>query len=108
MNDQKIIVPLDGSSLAEKALPFAVALARLNQQKLVLLKLEPEVNPSQEDEKDSPLVEEARGYLEMVKREISQPKLPNYLDFEQIQTQIVAGRSIHELGDVINSLGGSQ
>ena len=108
MTDQKIIVPLDGSALAEKALPFAVALARLENRKILLLKIEPEGKPTQEGETESPVMEEATVYLGLVKKEISQPELPNFIDYNDIEIEVVPGRPVRELGDVINSLNPSQ
>jgi nucleotide-binding universal stress UspA family protein len=104
MTNNTIIVPLDGSALAEKALPFAVALARLNQQKLVLLRLEREVHPvTSKPGASGQEAGEARKYLELVKEDITRPGLPNWIAADQVVTEVVEGRSPHELGQVINS-----
>jgi nucleotide-binding universal stress UspA family protein len=104
---KKVVVPLDGSALSERALPYGVALARLEQVNLLLLRIEPE------DETTSKVVgaiaqAEALNYLELVRKEISQEGLPNRLPFEQIEIQVVGGRSPHELGAIINELEVSQ
>ena len=108
MSFQKIVIPLDGSALAEKALPFGVALARLRQEKLLLLKVVSGQSYPERSEVDTPEVDEASTYLEMIKKEISQEGLPNWIAYGRIETQVVSGRSAHELGDLINSLGASQ
>ena len=42
---KRIVVPLDGSKLAEMALPHAVAFARANNYGLTLLRVESAVPP---------------------------------------------------------------
>jgi nucleotide-binding universal stress UspA family protein len=108
MSDQKIVVPLDGSALAEKALPFAVALARLRQQKLLLLRVVREQSFPERSSVRTQEVEEANAYLEQVKKEISQKGLPNWIAYDQVETHVVTGRSAHDLGEIVNSLEASQ
>ncbi len=108
MSDQKIVIPLDGSGLAEKALPFGVALARLRQGKLLLVKVVSGQSFSESSGIATPEVKEASTYLELIKKEISQEGLPNWISYDRIETQVVAGHPAHELGEVINSLGASQ
>lgn len=100
-----VVVPLDGSALAERALPYGVALARLEKLNLLLLRIEPEP----EAEPVGAIIQaEALNYLNLVHKEISQESLPNRLPFDQIETHVVSGRSPHELGAILNSLDVSQ
>jgi nucleotide-binding universal stress UspA family protein len=104
---KKVVVPLDGSALAERALPYGVALARLEQVSLLLLRIEPE-NEATSKVVGAIVQAEALNYLELVRKEISQEGLPNRLPFDQIEIQMVGGRSPHELGAILNSLEVSQ
>lgn len=106
MSEKKVVVPLDGSPLAERALPYGVALARLEQLKLLLLRIEPlnEAGPANPMSARA----EATSYLELVRKEISQEGLPNRLPSDRIDIQVVTGRSPHELGQIINTLEASQ
>lgn len=109
MSDKKIIVPLDGSALAEKALPYGVALARLRQEKLLLLRVESiKETYSQMSGVTTQELDEDVTYLELIRKEISQEELPNWLPYDRIETKVVTGRSPHELGEILNSLDASQ
>lgn len=108
MSDLNIVVPLDGSALAEKALPFAVALARLRGQKLLLLTVLSEGSYPERSGVMTQVVDEATTYLALIRKEISQEGLPNRLDYEGIETKVVSGRSPHNLGEIINTLEASE
>ncbi|MBN9393567.1 MAG: universal stress protein [Chloroflexi bacterium] len=107
MSDRKIVVPLDGSALAEQALPYGVALARREELNLLLLRVEPESEATSKTI-GSITQGEALNYLELVRKEISQDGLPNRLPFDRIETQVIGGRSAHELGAILNGLEVSQ
>ncbi len=63
--ENSILVPLDGSALAERALPFAITLARVHHQPLLLVRVVPPLLRWGVEES------EARLYLEAVRERVS-------------------------------------
>ena len=92
-----IVVPLDGSALAEKALPLAAALATRSGEKLVLLRLVAETAEIEAELKS------ARAYVEEVHREITHPDLDNRLEPNRVEVQVVPGNP-EDLGPIISKL----
>src|SRR5512141_1446845 len=73
-----ILVPLDGSALAEDVMPRVAALARLHQAQVVLLRVAlahtfPGADPTESQVR---AVEEATGYLERVRRRFAGENVP--------------------------------
>ena len=94
----KLLVPLDGSPLAEKALPYAVLLAkRLNAHLLLVqtLRLGPRVNGTSEAEKSE--IKNAEAYLERVREILTDRVLATRLAPEQVQTLVVYDEPMGEL-----------
>lgn len=97
---RQILVPLDGSVLAEKALPHAVGLARVGLGKLLLLRVAPCSEHSRALAElgylESMLEEErvrcrqAEGYLEEVRR---RPELRDHV----AAVRVVWGSPAHEI-----------
>lgn len=77
-----ILVPLDGSSLAEKALPLATTLAQKHQSQIVLLRVlrffllarcgYQEIFPGEAIEDYGPTYQEAESYLQAWQRELGE------------------------------------
>ena len=82
---ESVLIPLDGSALAEQALPLAADLARLLEAQCVLLRV---VEPLAEGTTAPEL--EARAYLERLARSLRQQGL-------QVQTRVVAARHAVEI-----------
>lgn len=68
---KKLLVPLDGSPLAERALPYAVALARATQGQLVLVRVTE--HPSLSDDPDAE--KDAQAYLQTALDKVRQEGL---------------------------------
>ncbi len=85
----KIIVPLDGSPLAEKALPYAVSLAKQLKTTLVLLRVD-EAPPLVVDFAESPQVEAGNmihaGKMRPDGLMVSEPDLVSVYSTDQYQT----------------------
>jgi nucleotide-binding universal stress UspA family protein len=98
---KKIAVPLDGSALAEKALPFAVQLANKMDAGLLLLRATkvPSLltdTPAHELE----YLETAEAYLETIKTSISNPALENHIEAEKLETLVVYGDTVAEIVEI--------
>ena len=89
---KRVLVPLDGSTTAEKALPHAVALAELYSAKLVLLRiLEPfpfvrTMTPASIKKFRKQATEWALEYFERLVTDIDQKDIP-------FETAIIQGRA---------------
>jgi len=95
---KKIAVPLDGSALAEKALPFAIGLANRLNATLLLLRvthLAGIVVDTVDRELES--LERAETYLDDLKRTITDPGWSNSLEAEQVEAVVVYGETAPEL-----------
>lgn len=89
---KKIMVPLDGSTLSEQALPHATALARQNEAELILLRVTPYISEAiiavdalpldwqNLDEQQRRLIDEATQAL--------QPIIVN-LKFQQVEAKAI-------------------
>lgn len=89
---KKILVPLDGSELAEKVLPHARELAKVLGSKLILVRVAfvhqlPGVDRMEAEVR---VVEEATAYLEEVKRRLEGEGL-------QVSTVVRYGRAAQEI-----------
>jgi nucleotide-binding universal stress UspA family protein len=75
---KSILVPLDGSALAERALPHAEAIARAAQARLVLMRVAPErtVSGIQHDAKRMAAMQEAELYLTTIAERLWAAGLP--------------------------------
>ena len=81
----KIIVPLDGSTLAEQALPSAIALARALNAELVLLQaFQVKTIAGQELATEHELQQKVEAYLKHVLVAITSPSLAGYLPAERV------------------------
>lgn len=95
---KKIAVPLDGSALAEKALPFAIQLANTLDAGLLLLRATkvPSLltdTPAHELE----YLETAEVYLENIKTSITNPALENHIEAAKLETLVVYGDTVAEI-----------
>jgi nucleotide-binding universal stress UspA family protein len=119
----KIIVPLDGSALAEKALPYATRLAHQLKAGLTLLRVEESqpafsslpahAAPGTTGQTSLPSVavqfgklEEEEAYLQQVKTRLIKPEVAFPLTGTQVETQVVYGKSPRELATVIKEVKG--
>jgi nucleotide-binding universal stress UspA family protein len=97
----RIIVPLDGSTLAEKALPYALSIASSSGAKLLLLRVSDFVPPvGNMPYHDVAIVTEAKIYLEEVRDIISDPARPLRLAPNRIDILAVPGRPDEEIAEV--------
>ena len=79
-----ILVPLDGSSLAERALPYAAALARAADARIVLERVAPPAAGDAEGE--------ARDYLNGVAARLGEPGL-------SVEIVVAAGEAVAEIAE---------
>jgi nucleotide-binding universal stress UspA family protein len=92
---------LDGSALAEKALPYALSLARSSGAKLLLLRVADFIPAATEmPYHDVAIVTEAKIYLEEVRDIISDPNQPWRLASSRIDILAVPGRPDKEIAEV--------
>jgi nucleotide-binding universal stress UspA family protein len=98
----KIAVPLDGSPLAEKALPYAVKIAELYKAQLLLLRVA-ELSPFTTDTTEHELaaVRTAENYLKDVKQSITDPDLDLFLEPEKVELLAVYGDRDSDLAELI-------
>ena len=97
----KIVVPLDGSALAEQALPYAVKLAtRLNGSLLLMRAID--LPPLVSDTPDHELqyIETAENYLDEVSKTISDPTVEPHIEKERVQTLVVYGEKAKEIAEI--------
>jgi nucleotide-binding universal stress UspA family protein len=94
----KIAVPLDGSVLAEKALPYAVKLANVCNAQLMLLRVA-ELPKLVTDTIDHELavIKEAEAYLGEVTKTITNRELPVHIDPEYVQPLVSYGDKTVEI-----------
>ncbi len=84
---RRILVPLDGSELAEKALPYAKTLAQKYEAELLLLRILPPLIPAPDPLKTT---SQASEILQMFEDQARQyvGQWQTKLEDEQIQTQV--------------------
>lgn len=93
-----IMVPLDGSALAEKALPYATGLTHRLEAKVTLvqvLELPPVLEGSLDTE--AALISSAETYLQQIKAVMTGTGLVQPLRPEQVQTKVAFGNPKHEM-----------
>ncbi len=100
--NKPIIVPLDGSSVAERALPFAVALANLCNREMTLLRLVAHPLASKGHQKEA--LDDAERYLKGVMRDLTNPDLPGKLDPAKVKVIAVQRHKENDLIPLIQSL----
>lgn len=98
----KIAVPLDGSVLAEKALPYAIRLANICDAQLMLLRVA-EVPGFVNDTVDSELavVRESEFYLQEVTKIITDPNLDPCMLPEKVQPLVAYGNKTQEIVEIV-------
>jgi nucleotide-binding universal stress UspA family protein len=94
----KILVPLDGSMLAEKALPYAIKLANTFQATLLLMRAV-EVPTLTVDSPDTEreVINNAENYLKEIRATLTKPDSKLHLDTEKLQTLVVYGNPVEQL-----------
>lgn len=105
---EKIAVTLDGSPLAEKALPYALRLANLLKANLLLLRIA-ELEPLLSDTSDheSEAIGAAQEYLDGVVEVITNSALKNSLEAGRVGTLVVFDRSEDRLAEIASLEGAS-
>lgn len=97
----KLMVTLDGSPLAEKALPYAVRLAnRFNATLLLLRATEVPALLNDTPEHELEVIKEAENYLQEVRATITDSAVEPHLDPEHVQTLVAYGDSVRELSEL--------
>jgi len=88
---KRILVPLDGSNLAEKVLPFACALAEQLEATLILFHVVEKAAPDEiHGQHHLREVAEAKAYLERVAKQLSSAKVSVLQDVHEVQEVGVA------------------
>src|SRR3569832_2038253 len=96
----KIAVPLDGSFLAEKALPYAVRLANTLDAQLLLLQIA-ELPPYTDGNflLEAEITKNTWEYLEGVKTAITNPEMMPHLPEDEVEFKPIYDRADSELAD---------
>ncbi|MEI7555009.1 universal stress protein [Candidatus Chlorohelix sp.] len=98
----KILVPLDGSPLAEKALPCAIKLANIYKAQLVLLRVaELPAFTTDTSEHELLAVKTAEEYLDDIKQNICDSALDLYANSGRVEALAVYGEHEKDLIDLI-------
>ena len=100
---KKIVVPLDGSSLAEEALPEAMKLAVWLDAQLLLVRIA-ELPHLADDtfELELELITKAETYLGDLKHKLGGPSEIFHLPAGRIQAQVALGRAASQLNELIS------
>ncbi len=94
----KIMVPLDGSMLAEKALPHAVRLAnRFNAKLLLLRAVELPGLTVDTPESEIKVISSAEEYMTEVQATLTNPKIAAHIAPERVQTLVVYGDAVEQV-----------
>lgn len=97
----KIAVPLDGSALAEKALPLAVKLAKsMNASLLLLRATEVPVILTDTPEHELEFIKNAEQYLEGVQKLLTDPANEPHLPADRVQTLVAYGEKVREIAEL--------
>ncbi len=95
---RKIMVPLDGSTLSEKVLPFVIRLAnRLQAQVLLLRVVETQTLLTTTPLHRQEAIQKGEAYLHQIRRVITDPGHLPYLKPGQVQTLCVYGSPVEEI-----------
>lgn len=97
----KIAVPLDGSFLAEKALPYAIRLAKTLDAQLLLLQIA-ELPPYTDGNflLEAEITRNTWEYLEGVKTAITNPEMILHLPEDEVEFKPIYDRADFELADI--------
>lgn len=97
----KLVVPLDGSLLAEKALPFAIHLANRLQAHIMLLRVVDRLPPaSNTPDYRLEVINKTELYLKTVQETITNQKLEVHMEPDHVHTRVVYGNPAHSICDV--------
>lgn len=102
---QHLMVPLDGSSLAQQALPYAISLLQRSQAKLTLLQvleLPPVIQGSLDGE--AALIKSVETYLHQIKEYITAPRLARPIQAERVQIKVAFGNPKYEVAAQATSI----
>jgi nucleotide-binding universal stress UspA family protein len=100
----KLLVPLDGSTLAERALPYAVRLAGRLEAEILLLQVV-ELSPLLKGSllAEASLINSAETYLREVKEVITDLTLPQHLPLERVHLKAITGNPSYEIAEIAAS-----
>jgi len=97
----KLLIPLDGSSLSEKVLPYALRLANQTGAKLLLLRaVEIPAIYSDTPVHEAEALRNAEEYLADVKRVITDPTVKPHIDPDRLETLVVYGKTVKEITEL--------
>ena len=104
----KLIIPLDGSALAEQVLPFAVKLANKIQARVLLLHLvEPKLFASNGLANSLTTANTAKSYLTELLQLITAPGSKFHLAADQVETLVVNNEPISKIPEIAVNEGAS-
>lgn len=97
----KILVPLDGSMLAEKALPYALDLANhFNAKLLIMRAVEVAGLVADSPEREMELINNAELYMKEVSSTLTNTKVDLHIDPERLETMVVYGNPVQQLAEL--------
>jgi nucleotide-binding universal stress UspA family protein len=97
----KIVVPLDGSELAEASLPYALELANRLNASLLLLRIAELTNlVSDTPDHELEVINRAETYLQGVKENINNPATKYFLPNDRVETVVGYGEAVHEIAEI--------
>jgi nucleotide-binding universal stress UspA family protein len=101
---RKLMVPLDGSTLSEKALPYVIRLAnRLEAEVLLLRVVETQTLLTTTPQHRKEALQKGEAYLQQIRRVITDPGFLPYLKPDQVQTLCVYGSAVEEISRAATS-----
>ncbi len=96
-----IVVPLDGSALAEMALPFATNLAKnLDAEILLLRSAKPDALHQHTAESELEIINTAEAYLGQVREAITGPVAVTSIEPAKVRTLVIYKEPMHELPEI--------
>ncbi|HEX2910768.1 MAG TPA: universal stress protein [Chloroflexia bacterium] len=97
----KILVPLDGSVLSEKVLPYAVRLAnRLNGQILLMRAVEVPSLMVDSTNREMEIIKQAEEYLEQVVSTITNESNSPHMEAARVTHMVVYGDAVKEISEL--------